>query len=174
MPEQKIMLGQLLESKGLVSEEEFDSCLSESKEDSKRVGDILIDRGYLTEEQVYRVLAEQSGVDYVDLISVSIDQKFLQKFSIAVVEKNQIVPIVEDDEYVTVAFKDPTDIDAQNAIQRMFTKKILKVATANPLLVDRFIHQLMVKDSIAEILAEVRKEVIANNITDIDKAMGVD
>jgi general secretion pathway protein E len=174
MFEQKIMLGELLENKGLVSREEFDSCLAQSKEEGKRVGDILIDKGYLTEEQVYRALAEQRGVDYIDLIAVIIDQRFLQKFSVLVVEKNQIVPIVEDDEYITVAFKDPTDIDAQDTIQRMFTKKILKVVTANPLLVDRFVHQLKVKDSIAEILTEVRKEVVANNTIDIEKMMGVD
>jgi len=174
MFEQKIRLGDLLVQKELVSAEEFDSCLAQSKEEGRRVGDILIDRGYLTEEQVYRVLAEQQGMDYVDLISTNTDQKFLQKFSVAVIEKNQIAPIGEDDEYITVAFKDPTDIDAQDVVQRMFTKKILKVVTANPLLIERFVHQLAVKESISEILTEVRKEIVANNITDIDKATGVD
>ena len=123
----KIKLGDLLLQKGLVSDAEFESCLDESIESGIRVGQVLIDRGYLSEDQVLRAVCEQQGFEYIDLAGVDTDFKITAKVTGQTLKKYGALPIREDDLNIVFTFKDPLDLTAQDGVQRLFPKKILKV-----------------------------------------------
>lgn len=157
-PNQKVKLGDLLIQKGLVSQEEFESCLEESAENGVRLGQTLIDRGYLSEEQVFRAICEQQGVEYIDLDGADTDFKLTGKVSAQALKKYGAFAVREDELSVVFAFADPLDLDAQDAMQRVFPKKILKVAGANPTTITKYIEQYRINESIADLTAEIKKE----------------
>lgn len=155
----KTKLGDLLISKGLLTAAEFDSCLEESKLTGTRVGEVLIQKGYLTEDQVYRAISEQQGLDFIDLNERGIDTKIASKVSISVLTKHSAVPIDEDDVHVIFTFKDPLDLTAQDTIQRLFPKKMLKIVGSNPSLVAKYLKQYEVNESIKDITNDIKKEI---------------
>lgn len=169
----KIKLGDLLVSKGLMSQEEFDSCLEESKQSETRVGEVLIDRGYLNEDQVFRVLSEQLGLEFIDLNAIDIDIKMATKVGGATLKKYGAFPISEDELNVIFTFKDPLDITAQDAVQRIFPKKILKVVGSNPSLLEKYIRQFEVNESIRDLTVEIRKEIAQISGIEASEASGI-
>lgn len=155
----KTKLGDLLISKGLVTATEFDSCLDESKQTGIRVGEVLIQKGYLTEDQVYRAISEQQGLDFIDLNDSGIDTKIASKVNIAILTKYSALPIDEDDVHVIFTFKDPLDLTAQDAVQRLFPKKMLKIVGSNPSLVEKYLKQYEINESIKDITNDIKKEI---------------
>ena len=155
----KTKLGDLLISKGLLTAAEFDSCLEESKLTGIRVGEVLIQKGYLTEDQVYRAISEQQGLDFIDLNERGIDTKIASKVNISMLMKHSAIPIDEDDVNVIFTFKDPLDLTAQDIIQRLFPKKMLKIVGSNPSLVDKYLKQYEVDKSIKDITNDIKKEI---------------
>ena len=155
----KTKLGDLLISKGLVTAAEFDSCLDESKHTGIRVGEVLIQKGYLTEDQVYRAISEQQGLDFIDLNDSGIDTKIASKVNISILTKYSALPIDEDDVHVIFTFKDPLDLTAQDAVQRLFPKKMLKIVGSNPSLVEKYLKQYEINESIKDITNDIKKEI---------------
>ena len=155
----KTKLGDLLISKGLLTAAEFDSCLDESKHTGIRVGEVLIQKGYLTEDQVYRAISEQQGLDFIDLNDSGIDTKIASKVNISILTKYSALPIDEDDVHVIFTFKDPLDLTAQDAVQRLFPKKMLKIVGSNPSLVEKYLKQYEINESIKDITNDIKKEI---------------
>jgi len=60
----KKKLGQILVNKGLVSEEQVLDCLDIQENTREFLGEILVNKGYINEEVLYRVLSEQLQMDY--------------------------------------------------------------------------------------------------------------
>lgn len=170
---QKVKLGDLLLERGLVSQEEFDSCLEEAKESGIRVGQVLIDRGYLSEDQVFRVLSEQQGFEYIDLAGIDTDSKIAAKVGGQTLKKHGAFPIREDELNIVFTFKDPLDLTAQDAIQRLFPKKILKVVGSNPVLLEKYIRQYEINESIRDLTAEIRKEIAQSTAGDGSEASSI-
>ncbi len=170
---QKVKLGDLLLQKGLVSQEEFDSCLEESKQTGTRVGQVLVDRGYLSEDQVYRVLSEQQGMEFLDIAGLDIDSKLAAKVGAQTLKKYGAFPIREDELNVVFTFKDPLDLTAQDAIQRLFPKKILKVVGSNPTHLEKQIRQYEINESIRDLTGEIRKEIAQSAAGDGSEASGI-
>lgn len=170
---QKSKLGDLLLQKGLVSQDEFDSCLEESRQSGSRVGQILVDRGYLSEDQVFRVLSEQQGFEYIDLIGVDIDSKIAYKVGGQTLKKYGAFPIKEDELNIVFTFKDPLDLTAQDVIQRLFPRKILRVVGSNPTLLENCIRQYEINESIRDLTTEIRREIAQSSVGDGSEASSI-
>ncbi len=164
-------LGDLLISKGLISPEEFESCLNESKESKKIIGQVLIDRNYVSEDQVYKVIAEQQGLEFIDLSDYPLNFALIEKFQIGNLEKYGALPISEDDLYIIFALIDPLDLDAIDALQRIYPKKMLQIVSANPTLIKRRLTQIKTNESIKGIVAEIKKEGFGANKQDVSAVL---
>ncbi|MBI4871989.1 MAG: hypothetical protein HY814_10545 [Candidatus Riflebacteria bacterium] len=65
---QKKKIGEILMSKGLITQQQLETALRIQREDrSKRVGEIWVEAGIITEEVLARALAAQYNVQYFDL-----------------------------------------------------------------------------------------------------------
>ncbi len=64
-------LGDLLVDSGLISAEQLELTLKE-KSESQKLGDALLQRGYITEQQLIEVLEFQLGIPHISSISLSI------------------------------------------------------------------------------------------------------
>lgn len=60
----KKKLGQILVNKGLITEEQVIDCLNAQRETKEFLGELLVKKGYINEEVLYRVLSEQLHIHY--------------------------------------------------------------------------------------------------------------
>ncbi len=108
MRTQRKRLGDIIVETGLISEAQLESVLSEKTSDQK-LGDALLQRGYITEQQLIEVLEFQLGIPHVSLYQYPIDTKILMLIPKEMAKKNLIIPLKKEENRLFVAMADPMD-----------------------------------------------------------------
>jgi hypothetical protein len=102
-------LGELLLRKGLVTNSELDRAL-EQREQGELLGEALVRLRICFEDDVARVLAEQAGVDFVDVGVTQVDRRATVLLARQEAESLRAIPLrLHSDGAVSVAVTDPTD-----------------------------------------------------------------
>lgn len=129
----KIEIGRLLLQKGLITIQQLQEALTlqREKEPNKLLGQILIELGYVSREELYFVLAIQSGYPYIDIKRCIIDADVLSLIPEIMVRKYQIFPIDKIQDVVTLAMVNPLDNSALDQIQEI-VKSNIKVFLTTP------------------------------------------
>ncbi|MFE8696890.1 GspE/PulE family protein [Cytobacillus sp. FJAT-53684] len=101
-------LGDLLVESGLITEEQLQVALKE-KDDGQRLGDALLERGYITEQQLIEVLEFQLGIPHVSLYRYPFDVKLFTIVPKELAKRNLIIPLKKEGDKLLVAMADPMD-----------------------------------------------------------------
>jgi MshEN domain len=109
-------LGDMLVQKGLISAEQMQDALIESHASGKRLGEVLIERQWLFEDELARTLAGQLGLLYVNLRSTGVDLGAARTIPANTGIRFAVIPIGVRGGVVQVAFADPTDDEAREAV----------------------------------------------------------
>jgi type IV pilus assembly protein PilB len=102
-------IGDLLVESGLISEEQLQSALRQQKELKMRLGDVLITQNYITEQQLIEVLEFQLGIPHVILYRQKIDQKVINLIPKRLAEQHSVLPIRVEGNKLVIAMADPLD-----------------------------------------------------------------
>lgn len=108
MKQTRKRLGDLLVEAGLISEEQLRLTLSE-KADDQRLGDALLQKGYITEQQLIEVLEFQLGIPHISLYRYPFDTKLFTLIPKETARRNLIVPLKKEGNKLFVAMADPMD-----------------------------------------------------------------
>jgi type IV pilus assembly protein PilB len=101
-------LGDLLIEEGLITPEQLQSTLDE-KDSSQKLGDALLQRGYLTEQQLVEVLEFQLGIPHVSLFHYPFDTNLFSLITKETAKRNLIIPLKRDGNKLFVAMANPMD-----------------------------------------------------------------
>ncbi len=155
----KITIKALMENQ-LVKPEQVYKLIADEVRKGALSLDILEKEGSsINIDKVLRNLAELMKIEYVDLDEVDIDLRLVGKLPMQKLEKIGALPIRESDLNVLVAFKDPFDFSAQEAIQRLFPKKPVVAALARPSQIEYHLNRLEMSESIKGLINEIRQEI---------------
>ncbi len=108
MKQTRKRLGDLLVDAGLITEEQLQSTLKE-KPAEQRLGDALLMRGYITEQQLIEVLEFQLGIPHISLYRYPFDTKLFSLIPKEEARRNLIIPLKKDGNRLFVAMADPMD-----------------------------------------------------------------
>ena len=128
---------------------------------------IIDNYDYIQEKTVLEKLAQELNLMFVDLDSIDMDYNLTSLVPLAQLQKHNAIPISQDDMSITVAFNDPLNIDAQEAIQRLFPRKILKIALATKKQISTYLYKIELKDSVKGLIGKIRDEL--NSISSIEE-----
>ena len=103
-------------------------------------------------------VAKGLHVDYVDLDEVEIDMKLFSQVPYKQLLKFNIIPIEENDLNVLIVFDDPLDMAAQDAIQRLFPRKPIRIAISKPQQIHAHLQRLEINESIKGLVSDIRKD----------------
>ena len=123
---------------------------------------IIDNYNYIHEKTILERLAEELKLLFVDLDSIDMDYKLTANIPLAQLKKHNALPIIEDDLSVTIVFNDPLDINAQEAIQRLY-KKPIKIALATKKQIHSYILKIEIKDSVKDLMKKIHDELHAVN-----------
>ena len=112
MSNQRKRLGDLLIESGLLTQEQLTKALAVQKKTGERLGKVLINIGYITEEGIIEVLEFQLGVPHMDLSAVDVPRAVASLIPVSLAERYQVVPIKQEGKKITLAMVDPTNIFA--------------------------------------------------------------
>ena len=113
---------------------------------------------FLDESSVLQHLAEVMDIQYLDLDSIDMDYRLADRVPLSQLKRFKAIPIKENDLSVTIAFTDPLDIEAQEALQRLFPRKPLDIASATEKQIQAYLFKVELKDSVKELVVNIRNE----------------
>jgi len=128
---------------------------------------IIDNYDYIQEKTVLEKLAQELNLMFVDLDSIDMDYNLTSIVPLAQLQKHNAIPISQDDMSITIAFNDPLDIDAQEAMQRLFPRKIVRIALSTKKQISTYLYKVELKDSVKGLIGKIRDEL--NSISSIEE-----
>ncbi len=127
-------LGDIIIALGFCTKAQIEDVYTK-KEPHETIGDALVRAGYVTEEEIARALAEQQGLNYIDLLSYSIDEQIIEvlghKFSQEFAMENECVPVRIEGKVLHIATSDPGNLYTLSKIKALGYKLTTYVSTRN-------------------------------------------
>ena len=102
-------LGELLVGAGLIDDGQLNEAVYEGSQTGERIGEVVVRRGWATEDDVARLLAEQWELSYVDRASIWFDADALARLSREDAQLLEALPIRVEGDRVMVAVAEPTE-----------------------------------------------------------------
>lgn len=107
-------LGQILVDTHRISEKQLQDALTDQakqEEGYRKLGEVLVAKEYVTEEDMLKALAMQLDLPFYDRLPINdIDPSLVDSIPIQFCRDNMILPIARDDFNVTVVVSDPLNI----------------------------------------------------------------
>ena len=116
--------GEILREKGLVTQSQIEEALAIQRETSGALGAVLIELGYITEQDRLETLGEQAGMKPVQLRSTEIPPEVINKVSLSIANVYRIVPFKEEDGVLHVAMADPLNVNALDDLRFMLNCEV--------------------------------------------------
>ncbi|MBQ3515879.1 MAG: type II secretion system protein GspE, partial [Lachnospiraceae bacterium] len=89
----KLRLGDVLINEGAITEEQLQKGLELQKQTKQRLGMTLVDAGITTEDAIAKALSHQLGYDRIKLRDVAIEQSVLDLIHVDILKKHVMIPI---------------------------------------------------------------------------------
>jgi type IV pilus assembly protein PilB len=111
MAKQQKKLGEILVEWGFVQPKEVEKALAHAKAKNLRIGEALLDLKLCTENHVYKALAQQFGMEYIDLDKNSVPPNAVNLIPDDLMRKHLILPLGKENGKLRVAIHDPLDLE---------------------------------------------------------------
>ncbi|MEK6678251.1 MAG: type II secretion system ATPase GspE [Nitrospirota bacterium] len=160
--QKKKMLGEMLIAEGIITRGQLERTLAEQKLHGGRLGVILRNLGYVTEDAIIKVLGKQMGIPHMSLDNVIVEPDIAKMIPETVARRYQAIPLYKKENAITVAMVDPLNVFAIDDIRRITGSDIQTVvSTERDILkaIDRFYSvsssmQEAIKDFASQAAAE--------------------
>ena len=118
-------IGELLVKNGIINEAQLTEALAIQKEKHKRLGELLIDLGYITLKDLVWMISEQVDIPFVEIKPEMLDNRLISSFPENILQEKSILPLIETEDAIYIAVGDPTDRDSINALNAYTNKRII-------------------------------------------------
>ncbi|PIR84227.1 hypothetical protein COU18_00550 [Candidatus Kaiserbacteria bacterium CG10_big_fil_rev_8_21_14_0_10_51_14] len=146
-------LKSFLADAGLVSQKDFDVAEGEAKETGKPVGDILIGKNAIGEDELRRTYAYILGIPFVSLAGTTIKFETLSMVPEPVARRNNIIAYNHHGEELEVAMLDTDDLAAIDFIKKKTHLKILpRLTDVASIKAALKLYQQGLKDNLGEVI----------------------
>lgn len=123
-------LGEVLLEAGYVTEEQIKEALEIQKATGEKLGEILVKEKYVSEEQILKVIESQFGIQYIDITKIYIDPETAKMVAEEVCRRHKVVPIEVINGEITLAMKDPLNYYAIEDIKLFVALPVKPVITS--------------------------------------------
>jgi len=166
-------LGNLLVERGFLRLEDLQASLAHQQVagKTKLLGEIIVELGFCTEEQVMECLAKEYDVPFARLDARLVDAKIVDVLPRDYIEKHQVLPLFLIRNTLTIAVSEPTNLFLLDEL-RSITGKEIQVVSSTPKDIRRALTSLpdskvFVIDDIIEDSTQAEVTLIEDAIEDI-------
>ncbi|EIU6822675.1 type II/IV secretion system protein [Vibrio parahaemolyticus] len=124
-------LGDLLVEEGIVSEDQIQQALSAQRSTGQKLGDALIDLGFITEKQMLEFLSQQLGLPLIDLGRAPVDADAVQILPEVHARRLRAMVVARNGDTLRVAMSDPADLFTQESLMNLLGEYNLEFIIAS-------------------------------------------
>jgi MSHA biogenesis protein MshE len=154
---EKIRLGDLLVNQKLISMEQLNFALEQQKRTGRKLGRVLVDNSFVSEDQISEALAKQLSIPFINLKFYNVNLDIVRRLPENQARRFRAVVLEERNGALLVGMTDPTDLFAFDEISRFLKRDIdLAVVTEGQLLevIDRVYRRTEEISGLARELSE--------------------
>ena len=132
---EKVRLGDLLVQQKLISLEQLQFALEQQKRSGRKLGRVLVDNGFVSEEQISESVAKQLNIPYINLKYYNVNLEIVRRMPENQARRFRAVVLEERSGTLLVGMADPTDLFAFDEISKVLKRDIdVAVVTEGQLL----------------------------------------
>ena len=109
-------LGEILIEKGLLTEEQLNKALIEHKKEGLKLGKFLVRRSLVNERQIVDVLSRQLKIEMYHPDLYPLDTSLAETIPFDAAQRHQVMPLKKQGRLLTIALTDPLDISSLDSI----------------------------------------------------------
>ncbi|MCD6360622.1 MAG: Flp pilus assembly complex ATPase component TadA [Armatimonadetes bacterium] len=140
------LIGQMLVERGHITDEQLEQALETQKQTTQRLGEILMDLGFIEEEPLYECLAEQLNVAYANLKKLSPDPNVAGLITREMATRYMALPLARGEAgTIQVAMAEPADVIALDDLKmklQVQVEPMLAPASAIEKAIDRVFSEM--------------------------------
>jgi len=158
-------IGEILVEHGDLTIGQVAYIVEKLKGTSHRFGELAVQEGLVSEDLFYQALAEQFGLEFIDLSAYRLDEHVLALFPADMIYRYAFVPLELVGDSLVIAISDPTDVVKLDDLELLLDKPlILKIASPGCI-------QLLLKkgDGTSRVLKEVSEDFMLQLVTETEK-----
>ena len=156
---EKIRLGDLLVQQKLISQEQLATALEKQKASGRKLGRVLVESAFVTEDEISGAIARQLDIPLLDLRQIHVRPETVRLLPEQLARRFRAVVVELKDEKVRVAMADPTDLFAYDEIVNHLKREV-EVSVGNEGSLAQFIDLIYRRsDEINELARNLTDEI---------------
>jgi type IV pilus assembly protein PilB len=150
-------LGEMLVDAGVLTNEQINEALVKQKGTGERLGTVLLKEHYITEDQLIETLRMQLGIDFIDLNKAKIDPSMAQYVPKSMARQYRVVPVKVQGDRLWLAMEDPLNFRAVEDVKSASRKRVTPmIAYSNA--ISRALSVVYENEGAALAIEEMREE----------------
>lgn len=150
-------LGELLIDSGLISQEQLAEALEIQKQSGEKLGNIIVNQNYVSEPQIMEVLEFQLGIPFVDLNNTKIPSEVQRIIPYNLIRRHNVVPVKIEMNMLYVAMDDPLNFIAIEDLRMASSYEIVPMIASKEA-INGTISKLYGTESADQAILEFKKE----------------
>ncbi len=169
----KLKLGDLLVENKVITNYQLEKALAQQKQTGKKLGDVLVELGFIDETSLLLFLSKQLNLPFLELPFYKIKPEVIRELPESIARRYRVIPIDRIKNGFLVAIADPTDLVAYDEVSRKLKKQIRLVVVREKDL-SRVIDEVFRRtEEIASLAGELEQEIgIISSKNEMDEEMG--
>jgi MSHA biogenesis protein MshE len=127
---EKIRLGDLLVQQKLISQEQLGAALEKQRQSGRKLGRVLVEHGFVTEDEISGAIARQLHIPFLDLRQLHVRPEIVRLLPEQLARRFRAIVLEQRENKVLVAMADPTDLFAFDEIINHLNREV-ELAVAN-------------------------------------------
>ena len=114
----------VLIQRGIVGPDQIEEARQLAESTGISLQDAIVKLGYASADEVMQAIAQQLGIDYVDLSEIQIPGAIVQLIPESVARENIVMPVAQEDGRLKVAIADPMDYETVDKLRFILNREI--------------------------------------------------
>ena len=150
-------LGDILVESGHLTNEDIERALEMQKGTNKRLGELLIDENFISETELIDSLRMQLGIDFIDLTKAKIESNLTTLIPKNIAKQYRLVPVKLVGDRLYIAMEDPLNFRAVEAVKECSHKRVV-IMIAYREAIDRALAVLYENEGAHAAIQEMKEE----------------
>lgn len=150
-------IGEILIESGNITEQQVQDAISEQKASGKMLGEILLEKKLIGKKDISKALAKQVGVPFVEKITEQmVDTKLLSKVPLKFLRKHIVIPVLFEGRK-TIITANPRDLQPIDNITLLLTGDVT-TAVSTEEIISQAINKYYPLETSKEMMEELKEE----------------
>lgn len=121
---QKIKIGELLVGDNALTQDQLNLAIDQQKRTGRRIGQVIVELGFLTTSQFLSYLSQQLQIPFVDLRRYNFDVSLIHRLRESYARRYRAIVLADQNGMLLVGMADPMDIFASDELERILEQPV--------------------------------------------------